>query len=277
MTSILTFSNEPNLKSSITQIPQQSDEGILVNISRQSLEFHNDDYRATDLKKASGKNGRFRISTITIVLLLLLSLFIPSITGNKNGLDGGLGTNIADNGCSCHGFQTEDVVPSLTMVNNEAIVEGNTYALEISFTGGPDATGENTGGFLVNADSGSFSASNANVLVNNDEATHSTEGNDQRSWQIEWTAGSSDVTEFTLRTNSVNGDNSATDDDDWNMAIYYLKDDGTFTQTLVEPEARFIAPEWTQNLILVSSGLLMLLLSAIGLSSKSKGRRRDFD
>jgi hypothetical protein len=75
----------------------------------------------------------------------------------------------------------------------------------------------------------------------------------------------------------VNGDGASDDADDWNIVDYYLKDDGTFTQSLVEPEARFVAPEWTQDLILVLSGLLMLILSVLALNSKSKGRRKEFD
>ena len=208
-----------------------------------------------------------------LILVSLTLLFIPTSTGYSPGIDGGLSTTSAGSGCLCHGAQAEGVVPSLTMVNSEAIVEGNTYALEISFTGGPDATGENTGGFLVNADSGSFSASNGNVLVNNDEATHSTEGNDQRIWEIEWTAGSEEVTEFTLRTNSVNGDNSATDDDDWNMATFYLNADGSIVQTLIEPEARLDVPDWTMNAIIAGCAVLMALMLLFGSSKKPRGRR----
>ncbi|HJM87502.1 MAG TPA: hypothetical protein QF433_04700, partial [Candidatus Thalassarchaeaceae archaeon] len=102
---------------------------------------------------------------------------------------------------------------------------------------------------------------------------HSTEGNDQRSWQIEWTAGSSDVTEFTLRTNSVNGDSSATDDDDWNMATFYLNADGSIVQTLIEPEARLDVPDWTMNAIIAGCAVLMALMLLFGSSKKPRGRR----
>jgi hypothetical protein len=165
------------------------------------------------------------------------------------------------------------VVPSLTIANSEAIVEGETYILEVSFTGGPTEAGDNSGGFLVNADFGTFSAPDANVIVDGDEATHSTEGNDQRSWQIEWTAGSSDVTEFTLRTNSVNGDSSATDDDDWNMATFYLNADGSIVQTLIEPEARLDVPDWTMNAIIAGCVILMAVMLLFGSSKKPRGRR----
>jgi len=220
-------------------------------------------------------------SRLPIVLLLSLSLFIPSIAGTEDGLDGGLSTDgavRAGDGCTCHGTAPDaGVVPRLTMVNSEAIVEGNTYVLEVSFTGGPAEGGENSGGFLVNVDSGTFVAPDGNVLVDGDEATHSAIGNDQRSWEIEWTADSADVAEFTLRTNSVDGGGDMNEGDDWNMATFYLNPDGRITQTQIEPEARFDAPGWTQNLILALSGLMMIILSVLALNPKSKGRRKEFD
>ncbi len=218
------------------------------------------------------KNERKHISAVLILVSLTL-LLIPASTGYSPGMDGGLNTGAAGNGCTCHGAQSEGVIPSLTIANSEAIVEGNTYTLEVSFTGGPTASGVNSGGFLVNVDSGSFAAPDANVIADGDEATHSTEGNDQRSWQIEWTAGSSDVTEFTLRTNSVNGDSSATDDDDWNMATFYLNADGSIVQTLIEPEARLDVPDWTMNAIIAGCVILMAVMLLFGSSKKPRGRR----
>ena len=217
--------------------------------------------------------NRQKTFSAVLILVSLTLLFVPTGAGYSPGMDGGLSTASAGSGCLCHGAQAEDVVPSLTMANSEAIVEGETYILEVSFTGGPTEAGDNSGGFLVNADFGTFSAPDANVIVDGDEATHSTEGNDQRSWQIEWTAGSSDVTEFTLRTNSVNGDNSATDDDDWNMATFYLNADGSIVQTLIEPEARLVVPDWTMNAIIAGCAVLMALMLLFGSSKKPRGRR----
>lgn len=280
MRSLFSISSEPNARLNLKQIPQQYDEDILENVSKQSIGFQNYKNKAKDSKKQSGNNGRYTISTISIILLLSFSLLLPSIAGYESGLDGGLGTNIADNGCICHGIQNEAVIISVALVEDVSeIIPGESYTLEISGEGGPEETGSASGGFLLNIDNGQLAAVDEDVSINSEgnEATHSLLGVDQRDWLIDWVAGSDDLTEFTIRVNLVDGDGASGDSDDWNMAIYYLKDDGTFSQTIVESEARFIAPEWTQNLILLSSGLLMLLLSAIGLSSKSKGRRRDFD
>lgn len=221
-----------------------------------------------------------KISLIPFVLIFSLFLLIPSIAGYESGIDGGLGTNIADNGCFCHGVQNEEVVISVEMVGDVSeIVSGETYTIEIDSAGGPEEGGSAYGGFLLNIDNGNLVAINDEVGVNSegDEATHSSLGNDQRTWLIEWVAGTGDLTEFTLRVNLVDGDGASGEGDDWNMANFYLQEDGTFTQTLIEPEARFNAPEWTQNLILVSSGILMIVLTFFSRPSKPKGRRRDFD
>ncbi|DAC51770.1 MAG TPA: hypothetical protein D7H97_01265 [Candidatus Poseidoniales archaeon] len=210
-------------------------------------------------------------------VLILVSfglLLVPTTMGYNPGMDGGLNTGVAGSGCTCHGLQTEGVVPNLLMVGeNVTITEGNTYTLEISFTGGPVVSGENQGGFLIDVDSGSMGAPGTDVLAQGSEATHSEVGNDQRSWQIEWTAGSLDVAEFTLRTNSVNGDAQASDDDDWNMATFYLTSDGSITQTLIEPEARLEVPDWTMSAIIGGCILLMAIMVMVGMSKKPRGRR----
>ncbi len=219
--------------------------------------------------------NRTKTSFSAILVLASLALLLaPTAFGYNPGLDGGLSTSSAGSGCLCHGAQDASVAPSLTVVGDGgALVAGETYTLEVSFTGGPDATGDNAGGFLMDANSGTFGAPDANVVVDGDEVTHSADGNDQRTWQVEWTAESTDTTEFTLRVNSVNGDGSATDDDDWNMATYYLNSDGTITQTLIEPEARLDVPDWTMNAIIAACLLLMLIMVMIGINKKPRGRR----
>ena len=219
--------------------------------------------------------NRTRRSLSAIMILVILSLLLaPTSLGYNPGLDGGLSTSSAGSGCICHGSQDAGVVTSMTLIGESSeLTAGETYTFEIGFTGGPDATGANSGGFLIDSNSGTFGAPDANVLVDGDEATHSTAGNDQRTWQIEWTADSTETAEFTLRVNSVNGDESANDDDDWNMATYYLNSDGTITQTLIEPEARLDVPDWTMSAIIAGCVALMVIMLLIGLQKKPRGRR----
>ncbi len=220
-----------------------------------------------------GENRRFRSISIVLALSSLVLLVAPSSMGFSPGLDGGLNGGSAGSGCLCHGTQDSGVTPSLTVVGNTTPLQvGETYTLEISISGGPAAGGDNAGGFLLDVDSGSLAGSDM-VLVEGKEATHSAAGNDQRTWTVDWTADSSDSAEFTLRVNSVNGDSEATDDDDWNMATFYLNSDGTVSETLIQPEARLDVPDWTMNAIIAASVLLMLIMLLIGNQKRPRGRR----
>lgn len=220
-----------------------------------------------------GENRRLKSISVVLALAALALLMAPSSMGYSPGLDGGLSGSSAGSGCLCHGAQDIGVTPSLVVVGGGgALVAGTTYTIEVSMGGGPAVGGDNAGGFLLDVDSGSMTGSDM-VLVDGNEATHSTAGNDQRTWTIDWTADSGDAAEFTLRVNAVNGDGEGTDDDDWNMATFYLNSDGTVSETLIEPEARLDVPDWTMNAIIAGSVVLMLIMLMIGIQKRPRGRR----
>ncbi len=227
----------------------------------------------------NNKRNSRKLASGLIVFSLSLLLFTPLTSGYSPGMDSGLNLNSAGSGCLCHGAQEASVVPAITLVGGaQEIVVGSTYTLEISLAGGPDASGSNHGGFLLDVNSGEISTIDDNTLVNSagDEATHSTAGNDQRTWQIEWTAESSDDAEFNLRVNSVNGDGAATGDS-WNMATFFLHPDGSIDQTAIEGVARLDAPEWTQDAIIIGSITLMIIMTYMGFfKKKSRGRRGEY-
>ncbi len=160
----------------------------------------------------------------------------------------------------------------------QEIVAGSTYTLEISLTGGPAVAGSNSGGFLLDVNNGEIVSADDNTLVNGagDEATHSADGNDHRTWLINWTADSTDDAQFNLRTNSVNGDGGSTGDQ-WNMATFFLHADGSIDQTAIEGEARLDVPDWTQDAIILGSVSLMIILTYLGfINKKGRGRRGEY-
>lgn len=124
-------------------------------------------------------------------------------------------------GCTCHcANASSEVVPSLQGLPAQW-EHGATYTLTVSFTGGPAGSpgGMNVGGFNLQARHpadasvgvGTFIAPNGQVQVqlgDAADATHTTAGNDQSSWTIQWRAPDSGFHDarFTLYTNSVNGD-----------------------------------------------------------------------
>jgi len=132
-------------------------------------------------------------------------------------------------GCTCHsGSATESVVITLEGVPDNYSA-GETLTLTITITGGPEAGGENHGGFNLDASAGTLSPFDNTSQLMDGQMTHTEFGNDQRTWQVIWTApddNSSDIT-FTAHGNSVNGDGSANSEDKWNKVVVTLAGDST--------------------------------------------------
>jgi len=161
---------------------------------------------------------------IGIIAILLFAVAIaPSATSYPYGVSG-----VQESGCACHGSQTDGVTPVLEGLPTE-LTPSMTYTLNISFTGGPSGDSPDAsalGGFHLWTSAGSLApiAGDDKVKINPDgSATHngidkddSGTGNDQTSWQVEWTAPADGGAKFTLHVNSVNGDGLASDLDDWN-------------------------------------------------------------
>ena len=152
--------------------------------------------------------------SLGILAILLFALVLaPSVQSYPTGISGA-----QDGGCSCHGqTASSEVIPSLEGLPTE-LEAGATYTLNISFTGGPsfaeNANPAALGGFHLWASAGLLSPVDEMVKTNSDgSVTHtgtdkddSGMGNDQREWQVEWTAPMEGGAKFTLHVNSVNGD-----------------------------------------------------------------------
>lgn len=162
----------------------------------------------------------------TVVALLLVT------TADVSSLPGGI-TGQAISGCTCHGPAPSSAVTPSIVGAPTTWAAGQSYALTVSFTGGPGAVVDpnrmNTGGFnlkvAATADTrivaGSLSAapSGGAAQVMGGEATHTFAGNDQMSWNLQWTAPAGGFADgaisFFLATNSVNG-NGFNTGDAWN-------------------------------------------------------------
>ena len=152
--------------------------------------------------------------------LLAILLFAVAIAPSAQSLPYGV-SGVENDGCSCHGLSaSSEVVPSIEGLPDE-LEAGATYTLNISFTGGPsydnnpDASA--LGGFHLWASAGTLTPVDAMVKSNPDgSVTHdgidkddTDQGNDQRTWQVEWTAPLEGGAKFILHANSVNGDGTS--------------------------------------------------------------------
>lgn len=153
-------------------------------------------------------------SMVALILISIAMVVSPAV----NSLPGGIGgDSIQTAGCNCHGGSDAGVTPSISGLPSEYNAS-ETYTLTISMTGGPAEGGVNSGGFNLWTSGGEFTVQDATVQTRSpNEITHTEAGNDFRTWSVEWIAPSHgrDV-DFILHTNSVNGDGTQSDDDDWN-------------------------------------------------------------
>ena len=155
---------------------------------------------------------------VVVAILAMAMVILPSVTSLPTGVDYGL----VQDGCNCHSSAASDSVTASIDGVPESYNKSETYTLTVSFTGGPGTEGnENVGGFNLWTSAGTLTSLDSSTQLNSpQDATHAEEGNNQRSWTLEWTAPDNNESniEFTLHTNSVNGDGSASSADMWNRA-----------------------------------------------------------
>ncbi|MED5159080.1 MAG: choice-of-anchor V domain-containing protein, partial [Candidatus Thermoplasmatota archaeon] len=153
-----------------------------------------------------------------ISLLAIAMIVVPAVTSLPSGISG-----VKDTGCNCHGTEASPSVTASISGLPEAYNASETYTVTVSFTGGPSVDGNaNLGGFNLWASAGTLANVDSSAqLWGPSEASHTTEGNDQRSWVLEWTApDSGSEVKFILHTNSVNGNegDSGSSGDMWDRA-----------------------------------------------------------
>ncbi|HIA25362.1 MAG: hypothetical protein CXX81_28800 [Methanobacteriota archaeon] len=171
---------------------------------------------AGDVKSMKNMNK----STIIAILglLLLVGSSITQVSARPTGI-----SNVQF-GCTCHSSSaTEGVVVTLDGVPDNYL-SGESFTFTITITGGPSQGPENYGGFNLVASAGTLSPFDNTSQLMDGEMTHTEFGNDQRTWQVNWTApedNTADIT-FTAHGNAVNGDGSASSDDQWNKVVVTL-------------------------------------------------------
>jgi hypothetical protein len=149
-------------------------------------------------------------------------VILPSVTSLPTGIK----YDQAEDGCTCHESAPSDSVTATIEGVPDSYNGLETFTLTVSFTGGPGTEGNlNVGGFNLWVSDGSLTSLDSTTQLNSpNDITHTEEGNNQRSWTVEWTApedNSSNVN-FILHTNSVNGNagsGAGSSGDMWNRAV----------------------------------------------------------
>lgn len=130
--------------------------------------------------------------------------------------DGIAGTSVAS-GCACHGggATSGDVTVTLTGLPTEYSAE-QTYTLTLTITGGPAESGSNSGGFNLQASAGQLLPSDDTTQNEAGELTHTSDGNDVRTWEFTWVAPKFGSVTFSGHGNAVDGDGNPNAADLWN-------------------------------------------------------------
>ena len=174
------------------------------------------------------------VAAIIIALVVLTSL-APTGSSISSGIHR---SSFNDDGCSCHNLEADPGVTVTLAGLPVNYTSQQTYTLTVQITGGPPAGGSNQGGFNLVVSAGTLTVldERSQLFDNGLEATHTTAGNDQRNWSLNWTAPieGTNYVDFSLVANSVDGSGSNDAADGWNQFTLRLP---VFGYTAPPPQA----------------------------------------
>ena len=160
--------------------------------------------------------------SLAMILVLLVLLGTSPLTLGKSS-----GIYDQSVGCTCHS-QSGTPVANVSLTGQPAqYTAGITSTLTVTVSNG--ITGS-SGGFSLEVDKGTLSTgSGTGVKVNaaQDSATHSSTGNSQRSWSVDWTAPVTGAGIATLSVAGLTGNNgNGNTGDRWDTASYQISEAG---------------------------------------------------
>jgi hypothetical protein len=139
-------------------------------------------------------------------------------------------TGVTRNGCTCHNStETQSVGPQLEGLPG-TYKPGKVYTLDAYVEGAVNPGSAAIGGFDLHASAGELMVPEGCLTVRIDpstgEATHTTEGNKQRTWSLDWRAPEEDsgTVTFTLVVNMVNGDGIQSQEDMWGREKFTVEE-----------------------------------------------------
>lgn len=150
------------------------------------------------------------------ILLFSGGLALAAWPGSANSSGAPMGAS--ENGCMpCHGPQPSSLATVALQGVPDSFVPGQSYNLTLAIGGNAPPGVSNQGGFAVSADEGTFNTTGDETQVREGMVTHTTAGNDQRSWTFTWLApeDGNDTVTFSYAANAVDGNGIAEPGDQW--------------------------------------------------------------
>ncbi|MCK4456108.1 MAG: Ig-like domain-containing protein [Thermoplasmata archaeon] len=183
---------------------------------------------------------------VTVMVLALVGIVGYVVDANETGIFDQYG-----DGCTCHSA-LPTTPPAQVDITGLPVqyTPDMVYVITVTVSEGPPpgSGGNNAeGGFNLNVSAGTLAPMPGppRVQVAGSQATHTAQGNDQRAWDIEWTAppvGMGDVN-FTVAAVSVDGD-ASTLGDTWIVRTYIIPETGP----VPPPTVDLICPDGGEDL-----------------------------
>jgi hypothetical protein len=148
-------------------------------------------------------------------------------------------------GCTCHSASANPDT-SVVLSVPSTLSPGATVPVGVSITSAVPIGGINAGGFDLTSTGGKFTASPLVKTWSAIEVGHTTDGNDQRSWSVNWTHSPALCeVDFSVAGNAVNGNGVPDAGDHWNLATASARVDATGDSTPpAAPAFMQPAPGW---------------------------------
>jgi hypothetical protein len=159
---------------------------------------------------------------LAIFVFFVTLILLVDVKGNEGGITTIDDPLLSQDGCWCHDTDSDPtVILSLDGLPME-YEPTQTYRFTLAVSGGPAeySGGSNAkGGFNLNVSGGALSipggATDVQVNPISGEGTHTLIGNDQRTWEMDWTSPSNGDVTINYLGNSVDGSGDE-DGDFWN-------------------------------------------------------------
>ena len=170
------------------------------------------------------KTGKF--FGLLIIALFALAVLYPypgeALSSGGTGVTGASKRGCTDMGTGCHRTNADPAVTYSISGVPEKYKPGESYPIAIAL-GGQASTGvDRLGGFALSVSGGKLSAPDGAQdvqVTESGEATHTAKGNNQRQWNLKWTAPEKGDVYFYGAVNAVNGNGANDQDDRWNTFI----------------------------------------------------------
>ena len=159
---------------------------------------------------------------ITLFALAVLSYPGEALSGGGTGITGASKRGCTDMATGCHRTNADPSITYSVSGVPEKYKPGESYPITIALGGMANTGVDRQGGFALSVSGGKLSVPEGAhdiQVTESGEATHTAKGNNQRQWNLKWTAPEKGDIYFYGAVNAVNGNGANDQGDRWNTFV----------------------------------------------------------